>query len=107
MFMQLTIQLIHYHVLICIIICYKPKGNIIILLSPLELKSYFISIEAPWSGVNCHHFISYERPSLQVKKQLIAYPILKLLFIRMAAALMFIVWQNFFYIWEYWKFSES
>ena len=36
-FMQLTTQLIHYHVLICIIICYKPKGNIIILLSHLEL----------------------------------------------------------------------
>ena len=35
-------------VLICIIICYKPKGNIITLLSPLELKSDFISIETPW-----------------------------------------------------------
>ena len=35
-FMQLTTQLINYHVLICIIICCKPKGNIIILLSPLE-----------------------------------------------------------------------
>ena len=29
-FMQLTAQLIHYHVLIGIIICYKPKENIII-----------------------------------------------------------------------------
>ena len=46
-FMQLTTQLIHYHVLICIIICYKPKGNTITLLSPLELKSDFISIEKP------------------------------------------------------------
>ena len=46
-FMQLTTQLIHYHVLICIIICYKPKENIIILLSPLELKSDFASIETP------------------------------------------------------------
>ena len=64
-FMQLTTQLIDYHILICIIICYKP----IILLSPL-IKSDFISIETPWSGVNCHHFISYERPSLQVKRQL-------------------------------------
>ena len=44
-FMQLTTQLIHD--LICIIICYKPKGNIIILLCPLELKSDFISIETP------------------------------------------------------------
>ena len=43
-FMQLTTQLIHCHVLICIIICHKPKGNII-LLSPLELKTDFISIE--------------------------------------------------------------
>ena len=39
MFMQLSTQLIHYNILICIIICYKPKGNIIIRLSPLELKS--------------------------------------------------------------------
>ena len=39
-FMQLTTQLIHYHVPICIIICYKPKGNIIILLSPLELRPH-------------------------------------------------------------------
>ena len=46
-FTQLTTQLIHYHVIIRIIICYKPKGNIIILLSPLELKSNFISIETP------------------------------------------------------------
>ena len=46
-FMQLTTQLVSYHVLICIIICYKPKGNIIILLSPLELKSDFIFIETP------------------------------------------------------------
>ena len=38
-----------------------PEGNIIILLSPLELKSNFISIETPSSDVNCHHFISYER----------------------------------------------
>ena len=68
--MQLTTQLIHYHVLICIIICYRPKGNIIILLSPLELKSDFISIEKLLSGVDCHHFISYERPSLQVKREL-------------------------------------
>ena len=60
-FMQLTTQLIHCHILICIIICYKPKGNVIFL---SELKSDFISIETPWSGVNCHHFISYERPIL-------------------------------------------
>ena len=66
-FMQLATHLIHCHVLICIIICYKLKGTIIILLSPLELKSDFICIETPCSGVNCHHFISYERPSLQVK----------------------------------------
>ena len=72
-FMQLTTQLIHCHILICIIICYKPKGNIIFL---SELKSDFISIETPWSGVNCHHFISYERPSLQMKLlKTIAYPI--------------------------------
>ena len=45
--MQLTTQLIHYHILICIVICYKNKGNIIILLSSLELKSDFISIETP------------------------------------------------------------
>ena len=45
-FMKLTTQLINYHVLICIIIFYKPEGNII-LLSPLELKRYFISIETP------------------------------------------------------------
>ena len=68
-FMQLTIQLIHCHVLICIIICYKPKGNIIILLSPSELKSDFISIQTSWPDVNCHHFISYERQSLHVKRQ--------------------------------------
>ena len=37
--MQLTTQFIHYHIFICIIICYKPKGNIIILLSSLELKA--------------------------------------------------------------------
>ena len=37
-FMQLTTQLINYHILICITVCYMPKGNIIILLSPLELK---------------------------------------------------------------------
>ena len=37
-FMQLTTQLINYHVLICIIICYKPEENIIILLSPLTLR---------------------------------------------------------------------
>ena len=46
-FMKLTTQFVHYHVLICIIIGYKPKGNIIIVLSPLELKSDFISIETP------------------------------------------------------------
>ena len=46
-FIQLTTQLIHYHVLICVIVCYKPVGNIIILLSPLELKGDFISIEKP------------------------------------------------------------
>ena len=68
-FMQLITQLIHCHILISIIICYKPEGNII-LLSLLKLKSDFISIEAPRSGVNCHHFICYERPSLQVKRQL-------------------------------------
>ena len=41
-FMQLATRLIHYHVLLCVIICFWPKGNIIILLSPLwaplELK---------------------------------------------------------------------
>ena len=46
------------------------QGNIFILLSPLELKSDFTSIETPWPGVNCHHFISFERPSLQVERQL-------------------------------------
>ena len=46
-FMQLTTQSINYHVLICIIICYKPEGNFIILLSPLELKNDFIYIETP------------------------------------------------------------
>ena len=44
-FMQLTTQLIHYHVLICIIICYKPKGNIVVFLSPLrELKKTILSL---------------------------------------------------------------
>ena len=57
--MQLTAQMIHYHVLNCIIICYKPKGKI-----------DFIPIETPWSCVNCHQFISNERLSLQVKRQL-------------------------------------
>ena len=37
---------------------------------PLELKRDFIPIETSWPGVNCHHFISYERPSLQGKRQL-------------------------------------
>ena len=46
-FMQLTTQLIHYHVLICIIIFCKPKGNVIILLSQLELKRDFFSNETP------------------------------------------------------------
>ena len=40
-FMQLTTQLIHYHVLICITICYKPKENTIILLSSLRTKKRF------------------------------------------------------------------
>ena len=44
-FMQLKTQLIHYHVLICIIICNKPTGNIIIIVTLLELKSDCISIE--------------------------------------------------------------
>ena len=44
---ELTTQLINSQVLICIIICYKPKGNIIILLFPLELKSNSISVEKP------------------------------------------------------------
>ena len=42
-----TTQLISCHVLVCITICYKPEGNIIIILSPLELKSGFISNETP------------------------------------------------------------
>ena len=67
---EVTTQLIHCHILIYIIICYKPKENIVILLSPLELKSDFILVETPSSGVNYHHFISYERPSMQVKRQL-------------------------------------
>ena len=37
-FMQLTTQLINYHVLICITICYKPKGKIIFILSRSELR---------------------------------------------------------------------
>ena len=41
--MQLTTQLFNYHVLIHIIICYEPEEEII-LLSPSELKSYFISL---------------------------------------------------------------
>ena len=36
-FMQMTTQLIHYHILICIIICYKPKGNIVFLFSPFKM----------------------------------------------------------------------
>ena len=38
--MQLSAQLIHYHVLVCIIIYYKPKGNIIPLLSPLCVSQF-------------------------------------------------------------------
>ena len=80
------LELIHYHVLVCIIIFYKPQGNIIILLSPSELKSDFVSIETPWSGVNCHNFISYGKSSLQVKRQL-HIPFRDWLFQKMAAAL--------------------
>ena len=58
-FMQLTTQLIHYHILICIIICYKPKGNIVLLYNLSKPDNYVFIIS------HCRH----PPPPLKKKKK--------------------------------------